>query len=131
MWSEECNGGGAWCQGSGNTFPFLLTRAETQRTSRRQQLKEGSRWNMDQQRELHGSGKALGKGFVAGSLEGWTGDLHGQSREKVGEEVEKDVDRSAGRSGKVSGVLGPGSRSRGEGEVLVFFFRVVEIVEGV
>ena len=85
---------------------------------------------MDQQRELHGSGKALGKGFVAGSLEGWTGDLHGQSREKVGEEVEKDVDRSAGRSGKVSGVLGPGSRSRGEGEVLVFFLEWWKLWKG-
>ena len=83
------------------------------------------------ERELHGSGEALGKGFAAGSLEGWTGDLRGRSREKVGEEVETVVDRSAGRSSKVSGGLGPGSQSRGEGEVLVFFFRVVEIVEGV
>lgn len=98
------------CQGSGNTFLFLLARAETQRTSRREQLKEGSRWNMDQQRELHGSGKALGKGFRAGSLEGWTGDLHGRSRENGGDKVEKDVDRSAGRSGTVSG--GPGARGQ-------------------
>lgn len=57
---------------------------------------------MDQERELRGSGRALGKGFMAGSLEGWTGDLRGWSRQKVAGKVERDVDRSAGRSGKVS-----------------------------
>lgn len=52
---------------------------------------------------VNGSGEALGKGFMAGSLEGWTGDLRGWSRQKVAGKAERDVAKSAGRSSKVSG----------------------------
>ena len=81
-----------------------------------EQLKEGSRWNMDQERELHVSGRALGRGFMAGSLEGWAGDLRGWSRQKVAGKVERGVDRSAGRSGKVSrsGAWGAGAGEKVE-----------------
>lgn len=81
--------------------------------SRREQPKEGRGWDCDQAEGTAGFGESLEVGSGLGL---WR---NGQETCMArAEKVEGDVERSARRSGKVSGATG---------EVLAFFLRIMEI----